>query len=239
MKAAISIIICILIMMVAGCEAPTCYPPNKIIGNKCCLDENHNEICDYEEETLAEEAEEEIEEQAEMVEDELEDAEEREEPQIQQVEMPEPAPIPTGLVEGKQDMRPGESRDYLTLHKMSAFRTSRDKGMMDYMVITVRNPSQKKLNAIVELFFEGARLNEYETRVKKEYTIPELDPGEKYVLNQSLGIRFAKINESKSMTLKVYEKYVAPREDLGEVKRTFVPTDYMESMDIYYYGRPE
>jgi hypothetical protein len=178
-----------------------------------------------------------------VVEDEPEavvmEEEEEEEPQIQEVEMPEPAPIQTGLVEGKQDMRLGESREYLQINKLSAFRTSVDKGLMDYMIFTVRNPGNKDLNGVVELFFEGARVNERETRVKKEYTIPTLEPGEKYVLKQSLGIRFAGINKTKTMTMSVYDKYIAPREDLGKVKKEFIPTDYMESMEIFYYGLPE
>jgi len=232
MRYAIVVLLTILLLMIAGCAAPTCYPPNKILGNNCCLDEDDNDVCDYEEEGADEEPEELVIEPEE--EEEVEYA-----PQIQEVEVPEPAPIRTGGYEfGVSDINLGESRDPLQLNKMSAFRTSRDKGMMDWMVFTVRNKGQTKLNAEVELFFEGARIEEHSTRVKKEYTIPELAPGEKYVVNKSLGIRFSEINKSKKITMKVYEKFVAPREDLDVLTKEFIPQDLFESMEIYYYDRP-
>ncbi|MBU2560697.1 MAG: hypothetical protein KKD17_00205 [Nanoarchaeota archaeon] len=234
MKYVIGIIAAILILMIAGCSAPTCYPPNKILGNKCCLDEDSNDVCDYEEQKPAVQEEEQVAEpeQAEMTE---------EEPQIQQVEVPkvvEPA-MPRTLELGKQQIRLGEPRKYLEINKMSAHRTSTDKGLMDYAVITVRNIGQKELDSVVELFFEGARVEEHSTRVKKEYTIPTLKPGEKYVMNQSLGIRFAEINKTKKMTLTAYDKYSAPRKDLETLKKEFVPQDLFESMEIFTYGLPD
>ena len=77
------------------------------------------------------------------------------------------------------------------------------------MVYTVRNIGQADLNPIVELLLEGARLEGYQVRVLKEYTIPTLKPGEKIVLNQSLGIYFADINKTKLLTLAIYEKFKA------------------------------
>ncbi|MBN1543948.1 hypothetical protein JW898_00635 [Candidatus Woesearchaeota archaeon] len=239
MKYVIGIIAAILILMVAGCTAPTCYPPNKILGNKCCLDEDNNDVCDYEEQMPAVHEEESATEEPEPEEAEM--TEEQEEPQIQQVKMPEavePA-MPRTLELGKQQIRLGEPRKYLEINKLTAYRTSTDKGMMDDAVITVRNIGQKDLNAIVELFFEGARIEEYEAKVKKEYTIPTLKPGEKYVMKQSLGIRFAEIAETKTMTLSVYEKYIAPRKDLETLEKRFVPKDLFESMEIYTYGLPD
>jgi hypothetical protein len=122
---------------------------------------------------------------------------------------------------------------------MSAFRTSRDKGLMDWMVFTVRNIGETNLNPVVELLFEGARVEEYTARVKKEYILQPLKPGEKIVINQSMGIRFAEINKTKEMTLSVYERFSAPREDIEVLEKAFVPTDYMESMEVYTYGPPE
>ncbi|MFC1741313.1 hypothetical protein ACFL3V_02150 [Nanoarchaeota archaeon] len=240
-KILIGIFLTIIIMLLAGCKAPTCYPPNEIIDNKCCVDDDSNDVCDYEEGKATEkesdvtETVEEAEDQEEVVEADLDE----EEPEIQEIDIPEPAPIRMGIQLGKQKMKLGEAREYLQLHEISAYRTSRDKGIMDYMVLTVRNPSGKKLNPLVELLFEGARLEEHSTRVKKEYEIPALEPGEKYVMNKSLGIRYASINKTKKMTLTVFEKFSAPRENLGTVKKEFVPTDYMDSLEIFTYGKPE
>jgi hypothetical protein len=238
------ICVAMLLLLLGGCAAPTCYPPNKIIGSSCCLDADDNGVCDLdeevsEEEDIAEEEVEEVEEEVEVAEEEPEEVEMEEEPQIQDVEMPEPEPIVTGLQLGKQDMKLGEQRDYLQINKLSAYRTSRDKGIMNYMVFTVRNVGQTKLNPIVDLMFEGARVEEHEARVIKEYVIQPLEPGEKMVINQSLGIRFSEIEETKKITLRVYEKYIAPREDLEVLNKEFIPTDYMDSMEIYTYGLPD
>jgi hypothetical protein len=236
-------ILTVLALLVAGCTAPTCYPPNKIIDNKCCVDDDDNSVCDYEEQTAKKDVtqttttvDEEDEEDDTVV---MAADEEDDEPQIQKVTAPKPAPIKTGLQLGVQDMRLGEKRQYLEINQLSAYRTSRDKGLMDFMVLTVRNIGNKKLNAEVELYFEGARVEEHTARIKKTYTIPELEPNEKYVMNKSLGIRFDKIDQTKKMTLSVYEKFVAPKDELDVLKKEFVPTDYMESMEIFTYGLPE
>lgn len=233
MKYVIGILAAILILMIAGCSAPTCYPPNKILGNNCCLDEDGNDVCDYEETA---------EEEPEVVEEAPEEVElEEEEPQIQQVEMPktvEPA-VPRTLQVGKQDIKLGEPRKYLEINKMTAYRTSRDKGIMDYMIFTVRNIGQAPMSSEVELLFEGARVEDHSTKVKKAYTVPELKPGEKYVFNQSLGIRYAEIDKTKKMTMTLYPRFVAPRDAIDTLKKEFVPQDLFETMEIFTYGLPE
>ena len=37
-------ILAILLIFLAGCAAPKCYPPNEIIDNRCGLDENDNDV---------------------------------------------------------------------------------------------------------------------------------------------------------------------------------------------------
>jgi len=240
-KILIFAIVALSMVLLAGCAAPTCYPPNKILGNKCCIDDDDNDVCDYEEGAVADKT---VVEDTEADDGEGDDAYEpsapvKEEPQIQKIKAPEPAPIKTSIELGKQEIKLGEPRKYLEINQLSAYRTSRDKGMMDYLVLTVRNIGDSTLNAEVELLFEGARIEEHATRVKKEYTIPALKPGEKYVMNTSLGIRFGEIEKEKKMTLSVYEKYTAPKKDLQVLVKDFIPTDYMESMEIYTYGLPD
>ena len=231
----------VLILLLAGCTAPTCYPPNKIIGSKCCVDDNDNGVCDYDEEVV-----EEVPEDTEEVQDEPEEGLEsvtgqmvavEEEPPVQEEESPEPTG--SGLEPGKYKIQLGEHKQYLQLNEMDAYRTSRDRGMMDSMTFTVRNIGGKKLNPVVELLFEGARVEEHSARVKKEYFLETINPGEKLVVYQSLGIRFEGLEEPKTLRLTVYERYASPREDLQIIDKEIIPTDYMDNMKIYTYGRPE
>ncbi len=248
MKYLIGIILAILILMVAGCSAPTCYPPNKIIGNNCCQDANDNEVCDYDESTITDE------EPAVMEEQETPDVEyqaaEDTEPQIQEIEMPEPKPVEAPvdpLTPGKYQIKLGEPKEYIQINKITSYRTSRDKGMVDEITFTVRNIGSKTLNPVVDLHYDGTGVNymdeervpEYETQVDKEYFLQKLEPGEKLVVMKSVGIRFQGIETKKRVSVDVYERYVSPKKDLGTDKEEFVPTDLFESMKIYTYGLPE
>ncbi len=243
----IGMILLVVVLMVAGCSAPTCYPPNKILDNKCCIDSDDNSVCDYEEITVASDdtGTEKIstpvktptkktptQTETYTVDDDSDDKN----PQIQTVDVPKPAPIKTGYQFGVQDIKLGESQKALEINKLSAYRSSRDKAVMNWMIFTVRNRGDKDLNAIVELLFDGATVQGTVVNVKKEYNIPVLKPGEKYVLNQSLGIRVIKINETKEMELSVYEKYVSPRKNLELITKTVIPTDYMDNLEIFTFG---
>lgn len=234
-------IFAMLVLLLAGCKAPTCYPPNKIIGNNCCLDENSNGVCDYDEEIAEqeEEVEEAEEEQEEVVMQTEEEEPEEAEEELAEEKEPEYVALPTGLEPGTYEIRMGEPKEYLQINKMTAYRTSRDKGMMDDIIFTVRNIGNKKLNPVVELYFEGARIEGYETNAKKEYVLAPLEPGEKHIVKKSLGIMFSGINKTKEIELSVYEQFVAPRENLQVIRKEFVPQDLFESMEIFTYGLPE
>lgn len=216
------------ILMLAGCAAPQCYPPNKIIDNKCCLDDNDNSVCDAEE-TVEEETPVETEEP--VVE---------QEPQIQQVVTPEPEPIVEDEPEYGEitEMKLGETRKYLTIDDWEMYRSSTDKGEMTWMIYTVKNIGKTKITPNIELYFDGARLEEYTARVAKEYTLDALEPGEKVTFKQSMGIRFAGIDQEKKITMSIYDRYSAPREDLAVLEKTFVPQDEFESMEIFIHGLP-
>jgi hypothetical protein len=231
------VIISLLILLIAGCSAPTCYPPNKILGNKCCLDEDSSGVCDYEEPKKAVQKEEPAEEE------ELEAAPEEPEPQIQRIVTAAPAeeeePAEPRPEYGKMPIGPGEPKKYLTIDEMSTFKISRDKAYMDYMVFTVRNIGETNLNPVVELLVEGARVEEYTARVKKEYFLPVLKPGEKNVVFQSLGIKLGDINKTKQITMTIHERYTAPRQDIETLKKQFDPADYFVDDEIHTYGLPE
>ena len=224
-------ILLIGLLAAAGCSAPQCYPPNKIIGNKCCLDADDNGICDMDEEIQEEPETEEAEEQT----------EEDPEPQIQPVavkpaeEAEEQEPFQYGKV---MTMHPGEMNQYLTIDDWSMYRSSTDKGELQWMIFTVRNTGSSKLTSKIELNFEGARIGDYEARVKKEYDIPTLNPGEKVTIKQSMGIRFAGIDNKKKLTMSIYDKYSAPRDDLQVLVKEFTPSKEMDSLEIYTLGPP-
>jgi hypothetical protein len=236
-------IFAMLVLLLAGCKAPTCYPPNEIIGNNCCLDEDSNAICDYDEELAEQEEEvEEVEEETEEVMMEAEE-EETEEETVEEEETEEKEPeyvaLPIGLEPGKYEMKMGETKQYLQINKITSYRTSRDKGIMDEIIFTVRNIGDKKLNPVVNLYFEGARIEEHEARVVKEYVLEPLEPGEKHIVKKALGIRFAGINKTKVIELNVYEEFVSPKDYLQVLRKEFVPQDLFESMEIFTYGLPE
>jgi len=225
----IGIIFSVMILILVGCQAPSCYPPNKIIGKNCCMDDNANGQCDYDEPKEQAQTEKEtpaVEEQAPV---------ETEKPKI----VTKPAIEEKPAVQfGKSKIETWEPKKYLTLDKLSAYRTSRDRALLDYMEITVRNIGAKKLNPVVEILFEGARYEEHVVRIKKEYILEPIAPGEKLFLNQSLGISLEGINLTKKLTVSVYERYSAPREDLEVMTKNIVPQEYMESLEIFTYGPP-
>ena len=247
------VLLIVLAILLTGCEAPVCYPPNKIIGNKCCIDDNDNGACDIEE---AQEAPEESKEQAvkekepvpEATEEDAPEKTEKEEAPKENIELEqETEPEATGLEPGKYKIKIGEPKKYLEINELTAYRTSRNKGMLDEMTFTVRNIGSKTLNPVVELLFDGSgmsyieeeRVPEYDLRVGKEYMLDPIEPGEKLIVKKSLGIRFQGIDNKKKLSLTVYERYSAPREDLEIIKKEFVPQDLFESMEIYTYGLPE
>jgi hypothetical protein len=245
MRKIIIAIIALLLLVLAGCAAPTCYPPNKILGNKCCLDSNNNEKCDFEEGAAqtAEETEPVVKET--VTEIPQETTEETTEPVLptqterQQAVAPAPKPATDEIQLGKQKMNSLDPHQYLQINKLEAYRTSTDKGMMDYMVYTVRNIGPSDLDAMVELYFEGARLEEHQIRILKEYRIPVLKAGEKIVIQQSLGIYFADINATKKITMSIYKRLEGPRKDLEVLKKEFVPKTLFPTMEIFTYGKPE
>lgn len=234
--------ILMLAILIAGCAAPVCYPPNKIIGNKCCIDDNDNNVCDADEAPEAEEAEEEQEAEEQQEATPVEEEEDAEEEEAE----PEEEEEATGLEPGKYDMKLGEPKRYLEINKISAYRSSRDKGVIDEIVFTVRNIGDSIFSPTADLHFDGTgvdfteqdRVPEYELKVDHEFDLQELDPGEKLIVRKYLGIRFQDIDDDKTIRMSVYDRYKAPREDLAEVETEIVPQELFDSMEIYTYGPP-
>lgn len=236
-----SVLFVVMILFLAGCEAPKCYPPNKIIDNKCCIDDDSNGVCDIEEAHQEEVAQETVQEQP-AVQEEVQQPEVAEEGKTA-----EETPKAVGLEPGKYNINIGEPKKYLEINKLKTYRTSRDKGMLDEIIFTVRNIGDSKLTPTVAFLFDGTgmdfteteKVQEYNLKVDKKFDLQELEPGEKLIVKKSLGIRFQGIDNEKTVTMSVYDRYSAPREDLGKAEDKFVPQDLFKTMDIYTYGMPE
>lgn len=219
------------ILIMSGCAAPQCYPPNEIIGNKCCMDSDGNGVCDMDEEIV---------EEPEPVAAPEPVTEPEPEPQIQQVAAKQAEPAEEEEFEyGKvMKMKIGETRQYITIDDWNFYRSSTDKGEMVWMIFTVKNIGKKTITPNVDLLFEGARTNEADTSVGKDYTIETLEPGEKITFKQSMGIRFAQIDKKKKITMRIYDRFSAPREYLYELVKEFTPSQEMDSLEIYIHGPP-
>lgn len=242
----------ILFGLLVGCNAPVCYPPNTIIGNKCCLDDNKNSVCDYDEKEESAELEEDL--SLDNKEPETEEADE-ETPKNNEENREESAQkttiikssSPSKQDTSKQKIGPGEPRQYLEINELKAYRSSTDKGVIDEMTYTVRNIGKIKITPTVDLMFdnhgidftEKERIREYELTVMKNYDLITLKPGEKLVIKQLLGIRFQGINETKTIQLSIYDRNSAPRKDLQVLSREILPTKYFSTMDIQFYGPEE
>ena len=137
------------------------------------------------------------------------------------------------------DIAPGEPHKFIQISDMKAYRSSRDRGTLDYFILTVRNVGMKDITPKVKLFFETARLSNSDVRLEKEYMMPTLKPGEKYVTRQQLGITFSKINVTKTMTLTLLDRYDSTQTAVEILEKEFIPTDYMDDLTVYTFGPPE
>ncbi|MFC1723689.1 hypothetical protein ACFL0V_06110 [Nanoarchaeota archaeon] len=240
MKKIAIIALMISVLMLVGCAPQMkCSEPNTVINNECCLDADDNDICDSDEEP---EPEPEPESEPEPQIDRSYNEKPEPEPQIDKSyeAKVEPAQLPNTYEPGISKIRVGEPKQWLQIHELSAFRTSRDKGYMDYMVYTVRNLGSKEKSYKVDMYFEnGVTSSGAEKPVGKEYNIEKLEPGEKITVKQSLGIYFHGIEESKDLKLSISDPMVYPREDINSISKTFKPTSIFEDMEIYTYGKDD
>ena len=239
MKAIIAFVVVaafLLSVLSVGCApAIRCEAPSKIIGNKCCLDEDDSGVCDSEEPEVTPEPEATPENEP-APEPELEA---EPEPVIPQPPVVKPAPVPEpeapALKEGKFKIVKGEPKKYAEINDLVLHRYSYDKVELDFMWYTVRNVGEKALNPEVRIRAEGARTGDSEyssSSVERTYNLDKLEPGEKQVIMLPMGIRYGQMNKTKTLTVSVFERFVAPKEVLGEYSLDFIPRDELDSMDI-------
>ncbi len=231
--------ILLIFLLIAGCTPQlVCESPSSVIDDRCCLDENDNNVCDSDESELIQEPKILLE----PVEPEL--SEPVKEPVLEpQLKTP---PTTTEVVKevepqlkaGTFNIAPGESRKYIELNDLEMHRYSTNKIMLDYLWYTVRNIGGKTLNPEVRIRAEGIRQTNQESdgTSSREFTyiLDSLDPGEKQVIKLALDIRFGQINKSRDFTLEVYERFVAPKEVKDKDVYNFVPYDELESTEIWW-----
>ena len=226
-------------ILVVGCApAIQCEAPSKIIGNRCCLDQNDNDICDSTDDIDLEE-----EPVVEPVPEKVETAPEPEPETVPEKVVTKPAPKlsapkePVELKAGKFDIKFGEPKKYVEINKLEMHRYSNDKVMFDTMWYTVRNVGVKKLSPEVRIRAEGVRTGDSEyssSGVERTYILEPLLPGEKQVIELSMGLRYGQMNKTRSLTIDVFERYVAPKTSVGKVVKDFKPVDELESMEIWW-----
>lgn len=237
----------VLSMVLVGC-APSivCEQPSRMIGDRCCLDEDGNGVCDSmdvrEEAAVEAPVEEDITEPGPVVE-----AAPEPEP-VKAVTKPAPVkevkePVtPAELKAGKFDIQFGEPKKYVEINKLEMHRYSNDKVMFDTMWYTVRNVGTKKLNPEVRIRAEGVRTGDSEyssSSVERTYILEPLLPGEKEVIELSMGLRYGGMNLTKTLTIDVFERYTAPKESIGKTVKEFKPINELESMDIWWTDSEE
>ncbi|NQU78687.1 hypothetical protein HQ545_02870 [Candidatus Woesearchaeota archaeon] len=232
------------LLMLAGCQQNLCYPPNEIIGNKCCVDEDGTGVCDFDEieseepdekdDTGAQDTE--TQEQNEMGADANDDSELEIDEKIEEVEIDDTQTIEN--VEEKEPEQPTPGT-YLSIDDIVMYRISRDKGMVDVMTYTVNNLGSETIEPVVEFSFDKGRIGESDVKVEKEYLLSPLKPGEQRTITKSMGVKFSGINQTKDIKMSIYHKFSAPRKNLEVIEMKVIPIDYMESLEIFPYGLPE
>ncbi len=246
-------------MLLVGCaQNITCAEPNKIINKECCLDEDGDDVCDYDQV--------EIDSKTQNSEPTIDRTYNQAETDYRATPTPEPEPTidrsyttkpvqytgePSQAIEEQEDYSPNyqegisdirlsEPKQWVQIHKLSSYRSSRDKGQMEWMYYTVRNLGTKPMKLGVDLMFQyGITPSGTQSPIGKEYTIEELEPGEKITINQSLGMYFEGVEETKTITLDVYNRFTYPKEDLQIIKKSFKPVDIMDTLEIMQYGRDD
>ena len=136
----------------------------------------------------------------------------------------------------KKDMYPmdlSDPRQYLSLsNDLDLKRISTDRGEFRSLTFTVRNLNDEPINVEVQALFLGFEVSGKPAKVEKQFDIPQIPPGFKFMKKFPQTIYFEDIEETKTIELYLTEKYTDPSTITQTVKRNFVPYDEMESLEI-------
>ncbi len=136
----------------------------------------------------------------------------------------------------KKDMYPleiSDPRQYLSLSDdIDLKRISTDRGEFRSLTFTVRNIKDEPIDVEVKALLFGFEVNGKPAKVEKEFNIPQIPPGFKFTKKFPQTIYFEDIEKTKTIELYITEKYTSPSTITQDVKRTFVPYDEFESLEI-------
>lgn len=151
---------------------------------------------------------------------------------------PEPEPEPVDKLSKAEEalgikIVDPSSRKAITLNEFDTRRTSRDRGELRWVNITIRNVGDKEISPQIILWF---RTTDYEKpdKVVREKVIdfPRLAPNRELTKKYPLTLRYDKIDEVKDIELRLYDISVGPKKKLGETKQSFNPTEEFPTMEI-------
>ncbi len=126
-----------------------------------------------------------------------------------------------------------DPRQYLSLsNEIDMKRISTDKGELRSLTFTVRNLKSEPIDVEVQALLLGFQVNGKAAKVEKEFDIPQIPPGFKYTKKYPQTIYFEDIEMTKTIELNIKEKYTDPSTITQTVKRSFVPYDEFESLEI-------
>ncbi len=247
------VLLVVFTVFVAGCAPKMhCEAPAKVIGDSCCLDGNDNGVCDSYEpapaktpvvsDSASEQAVDQGSEDKVPEESLGSDVSQNSGADTASVKAPAEDSLTDKNADSESELKAGvfkikfgEPKKYVDVLKLDAHRYSADKVMLDDIWYVVRNVGDKTLNPEVRIRAEGVRVNDYEDSYSsKEFTydLDPLEPGEKEIINLLTDLRYSQMNKTRTLTISVYERFVAPKEELGETVYEFRPVDELESMDI-------
>lgn len=144
------------------------------------------------------------------------------------------APSAPSYGEGISPISSDDPNEWLEIGKLNARRTSRDKGELKEMDITVRNIGTYAFYPVIYMTFEYGLVGDSELPriVEQKFELPNLKPGLKITRTFPVSVRFHEIDKSKTIKLRMQEKYVSPSYDFAKTAKTFIPRDIFESQNI-------
>jgi len=133
-----------------------------------------------------------------------------------------------------QPITSSDPQSFLGISEIDVRRTSRDKGELKKMTLIVRNVGDYAFSPIVYMTFKhgvlGGRTEP--TIIEQRFDLPKIEPGMKFVETYPVAISFHDIDDEKTISLRIQEKYVSPPYDFDKFTMTFVPRDEFKTQDI-------
>jgi len=126
-----------------------------------------------------------------------------------------------------------DPRLYLSIgDEVDVKRISNDKGELRSIEFTVRNIDDEPIDVEVRALFFGFEQDGLPSKVEKEFDIPQLPPGFKFTKKFAQTVYFEEIEKSKTIDMTVKEKFRDPSRISQTAKKSFVPYDEFESLEI-------